>query len=277
MYNLRYAFMLQCSITSYSCYHNSLSTICHIHFSRCLFVLCKHVQVLCIYSLGVVHYCRYFVADVSVWTSSEKNRKREDYQYRCPSVHISFDNAFGFSQRVYFNWFISILSRLHNGEESIYTYNGLGALMEQTWIIAKNGYGYHGVDAVETPEPDVPDPDEPTKPVEPEDPDIPDPGVNNEGNGNNNGSNGNGHVNGNNGNHYGNQEENPEEETTTASANGLTATLVTYGNAGNGNNGNNGNGNGNQDKPTGSNVKKHDCQAVCGGLLQRDLQAFDGA
>ena len=141
-------------------------------------------------------------------------------------------------------------------EESIYTYNGLGALMEQTWIIAKNGYGYHGVDAVETPEPDVPDPDEPTKPVEPEDPDVPDPGVNNEGNGNNNGSNGNGHVNGNNGNHYGNQEENPEEETVTTSANGLTATLVTYGNAGNGNNGNNGNGNGNQDKPTGSNVKK---------------------
>ena len=26
-----------------------------------------------------------------------------------------------------------------NAEESIYTYNGLGALMEQTWIIAKNG------------------------------------------------------------------------------------------------------------------------------------------
>ena len=48
----------------------------------------------------------------------------------------------------------------------------------------------------------------------------------------------------------------PEEETVTTSANGLTATLVTYGNAGNGNNGNNGNGNGNQDKPTGSNVKK---------------------
>ena len=156
-----------------------------------------------------------------------------------------------------------------NGEESIYTYNGLGALMEQTWIIAKNGYGYHGVDAVETPEPDVPDLDEPTKPVEPEDPDVPDPGVNNEGNGNNNGNNRNGHGNGNNGNHgkgnknqgnngnhYGNQEETPEEETTTASANGLTAALVTYGNAGNGNNGNNGNGNGNQDKPTGSNVKK---------------------
>ena len=37
-----------------------------------------------------------------------------------------------------------------NAEESIYTYNGLGALMEQTWIIAKNGYGYHDVDATET-------------------------------------------------------------------------------------------------------------------------------
>ena len=34
-----------------------------------------------------------------------------------------------------------------NAEESIYTYNGLGALMEQTWIIAKNGYGYHDVSA----------------------------------------------------------------------------------------------------------------------------------
>lgn len=33
------------------------------------------------------------------------------------------------------------------GEESIYTYNGLGALMENTWIIAKNAYGYHGVNA----------------------------------------------------------------------------------------------------------------------------------
>ena len=33
------------------------------------------------------------------------------------------------------------------GEESIYTYNGLGALMENTWIIAQNAYGYHGVNA----------------------------------------------------------------------------------------------------------------------------------
>lgn len=93
-----------------------------------------------------------------------------------------------------------------NGEESIYTYNGLGALMEQTWIIAENGYGYHGVDAVETPAPEVPDPGENP---DPEEPDVPNPGVNNEGNGNNNGNNGNGHGNGNsgnkgsNGNHYG--------------------------------------------------------------------------
>lgn len=43
---------------------------------------------------------------------------------------------------------------------------------------------------------------------------------------------------------------------TSADANTLTATLVTYGNAANGNNGNSGNGNGNQDKPTGSDVKK---------------------
>lgn len=34
-----------------------------------------------------------------------------------------------------------------NGEQSIYSYNGLGALMENTWIIAKNGYGYHDVSA----------------------------------------------------------------------------------------------------------------------------------
>lgn len=80
-----------------------------------------------------------------------------------------------------------------NAEESIYTYNGLGALMEQTWIIVKNGYGYHDVDATET---------------------------------------------------------------ASVGANALTATLVTYGNNGNGNNGNNGNSNGNQDKPTGNDVKK---------------------
>ena len=34
-----------------------------------------------------------------------------------------------------------------NGEQSIYSYNGLGALMENTWVIAKNGYGYHNVSA----------------------------------------------------------------------------------------------------------------------------------
>ena len=34
-----------------------------------------------------------------------------------------------------------------NGESSAYLFNGLGALVEQTWIIAKNGYGYHDVSA----------------------------------------------------------------------------------------------------------------------------------
>ena len=33
------------------------------------------------------------------------------------------------------------------GEESLYSYNGLGALVENTWKIAQNGYGYHGVNA----------------------------------------------------------------------------------------------------------------------------------
>ena len=37
-----------------------------------------------------------------------------------------------------------------NGEKSIYSYNGLGALMENTWVIAKNGYGYHDVNADDT-------------------------------------------------------------------------------------------------------------------------------
>lgn len=88
-----------------------------------------------------------------------------------------------------------------NAEESIYTYNGLGALMEQTWIIAKNGYGYHDVSAVETPEdpaPEVPDPGENPDPEVPdpgETPEQPDPGINNEGNGNNNGNSGNGNGN----------------------------------------------------------------------------------
>ena len=34
-----------------------------------------------------------------------------------------------------------------SGESSAYLYNGLGALVEDTWKIAKNGYGYHDVDA----------------------------------------------------------------------------------------------------------------------------------
>ena len=91
-----------------------------------------------------------------------------------------------------------------SAEESIYTYNGLGALMENTWIIAKNGYGYHDVtDEVAEPEdptPEVPDPGETTDPEEPgetTDPETPDPGEttepeepdtgkNNNGNGNDN-------------------------------------------------------------------------------------------
>ena len=101
-----------------------------------------------------------------------------------------------------------------NGEESIYTYNGLGALMEQTWIIAKNGYGYHNVSAnpddLEPDVPDLPDPD-------PDLPDVPDPDpnpcINNEGNGNQDkGNDGNGQVNGNNGNHNGQGDDVTPEE-----------------------------------------------------------------
>ena len=124
-----------------------------------------------------------------------------------------------------------------NAEESIYTYNGLGALMENTWIIAKNGYGYHDASGEEdttsptdptpdvpdpgettdpdtpdpgettdpdTPDPDTPDPGETTDPDTPDDGDDTDPDINNEVNGNNNGNNGNhngnGNGNGNNGN-----------------------------------------------------------------------------
>lgn len=80
-----------------------------------------------------------------------------------------------------------------SAEESIYTYNGLGALMENTRIIAKNGYGYHDVtDEVTEPEdptPEVPDPGETTDPEEPDEttePEEPDTGTNNNGNGNDN-------------------------------------------------------------------------------------------
>lgn len=126
-----------------------------------------------------------------------------------------------------------------NAEESIYTYNGLGALMEQTWIIAKNGYGYHDVSATAVVDGEV----------------VLDSVT---------------------GKRQQKVRLTPEElkaanaaaETTeaasaetditeaSADANTLTATLVTYGNVANGNNGNSGNGNGNQDKPTGSDVKK---------------------
>ena len=154
-----------------------------------------------------------------------------------------------------------------NGEESIYTYNGLGALMEQTWIIAKNGYGYHNVSAnpddLEPDVPDLPDPD-------PDLPDVPDPdpnpGINNEGNGNQDkGNDGNGHVNGNNGNHNGQSDDvTPEEpaapavepqQPEAAPELELESTVVQYG--GQPDKGNNGeNGGGNKDKPTGSDVKK---------------------
>ena len=134
-----------------------------------------------------------------------------------------------------------------NGEESIYTYNGLGALMENTWVIAKNGYGYHDVDAGD---------------LAPDLPDIPgnngNNGNGNSGNNSNNGNNGNngnhfGNENGDNGNHFGNADETDAGLEVLADPN---EGIMLLGNSGNGNNGNNGNGNGNQDKPTGSDVKK---------------------
>ena len=46
-----------------------------------------------------------------------------------------------------------------SGESSSYLYNGLGALVENTWVIAKNSYGYHDVDATaEVAEPNVEQP-----------------------------------------------------------------------------------------------------------------------
>ena len=59
------------------------------------------------------------------------------------------------------------------GESSEYTYNGLGALVTNTWVIAKNGYGYHDVDALVNGE-ELLDPDQlPEIPglEQPEDPD----------------------------------------------------------------------------------------------------------
>lgn len=49
-----------------------------------------------------------------------------------------------------------------NGEKSIYSYNGLGALMENTWVIAKNGYGYHDVNADYTVQTQTSNKDKPT-------------------------------------------------------------------------------------------------------------------
>ena len=160
-----------------------------------------------------------------------------------------------------------------SAEESIYTYNGLGALMENTWIIAKNGYGYHDVtDEVTEPEdptPEVPDPGETTAPEEPcetTEPETPDPGETTEpeepDSGKNN--NGNGNDNGNDGNHSGwykdssapAEEKIDENGSDPAEEGTLEASLVLAAKGGgNGNNGNQGNGNGNKDKPTGSDVK----------------------
>ena len=128
-----------------------------------------------------------------------------------------------------------------NAEESIYTYNGLGALMEQTWIIAKNGYGYHDVSATAVVDGEVVVDSVTGKRQQkvrltPEELKAANAAA------------------------EAAEVASAETDITEASAdaNTLTATLVTYGNngnSGNGNNGNSGNGNGNQDKPTGSDVK----------------------
>lgn len=125
-----------------------------------------------------------------------------------------------------------------NAEESIYTYNGLGALMEQTWIIAKNGYGYHDVSATAVVDGEVVVDSVTGKRQQkvrltPEELKAANAAA------------------------EAAEVASAETDITEASAdaNTLTATLVTYGNAANGNNGNSGNGNGNQDKPTCSDVK----------------------
>ena len=120
-----------------------------------------------------------------------------------------------------------------NAEESIYTYNGLGALMEQTWIIAKNGYGYHDVSATAVVDGEVVVDSVTGKRQQkvrltPEELEAANAAA---------------------------EAAEADITETAADANTLTATLVTYGNAANGNNGNSGNGNGTQDKPTGSDVK----------------------
>ena len=126
-----------------------------------------------------------------------------------------------------------------NAEESIYTYNGLGALMEQTWIIAKNGYGYHDVSATAVVDGEVVVDSVTGKRQQkvrltPEELEAANAAAEAA--------------------EAASAEGNITE--TTADANTvMTAALVAYGNAGNGNNGNNGNGNGTQDKPTGSDVK----------------------
>ena len=117
-----------------------------------------------------------------------------------------------------------VLGENSSAETSAYEINGLGALVEQTWVIAKNGYGYHDVDAaVEEPAPEVPEipeqaetGEETTEPEVPEvtEPEEPETGVNNEGNGNDNGNTGNGHDKGNSGKGDGAAEETPAQPET---------------------------------------------------------------
>ena len=62
-----------------------------------------------------------------VYTKNKKNTITGAYVYDETNKMVSGTNA--------------------GGEVSNYIYNGLGALAEQQWIITKNGYGYHSVDA----------------------------------------------------------------------------------------------------------------------------------
>ena len=71
-----------------------------------------------------------------------------------------------------------VLGENSSAETSAYEINGLGALVEQTWVIAKNGYGYHDVDAaVEEPAPEVPEiPEQPETGEEVTEPEAPETG-----------------------------------------------------------------------------------------------------
>ena len=175
-----------------------------------------------------------------------------------------------------------------NAEESIYTYNGLGALMENTWIIANNGYGYHDAsgeedttsptdptpdvpDPGETTDPDTPDPGETTDPDTPDpdtpdpdtpDPDTPDPGETTDPDTPDDGDDTdpdinnevNGNNNGNNGNHNGNGNGN-----------------------GNNGNGNNGNGNGKGNGKGSNSADSTETAAADAGTLTASLVAYGNA